>query len=112
MGVGSSTTEANSESDDGKPAQTQVTEQEDNNDGPNTADLQDESNDEKFKTSDPLNGPLENDEAKEKKQKEDAEAEAKEKEYKERMEAARNRPPKNYPHYPPPKPKEYKGPCQ
>ena len=112
MGVGSSTTEANSESDDGKPAQTQVTEQEDNNDGPNTADLRDESNDEKFKTSDPLNGPLENDEAKEKKQKEDAEAEAKEKEYKERMEAARNRPPKNYPHYPPPKPKEYKGPCQ
>ena len=73
---------------------------------------EDESNDEKFKTSDPLNGPLENDEAKEKKQKEDAEAEAKEKEYKERMEAARNRPPKNYPHYPPPKPKEYKGPCQ
>ena len=36
----------------------------------------------------------------------------KEKEYQERMEAARNRPPKNYPHYPPPKPKEYKGPCQ
>ena len=112
MGVGSSTTEANSECDDSKPAETQVSNQEDKDEGPNTADLGDDSSDEKFETCGPLDGPVENKEAQEKKQKEDAEAEQRQKEYDERMEAARHRPPKNYPHYPPPKPKEYKGPCQ